>query len=716
MNFSEAKAKFDAEYRNMSVLPQSLVVVDGKIRTNINIKGKDNKPNEEYYKWQFIYSLIASGLYIKDYIGAELRFPKGNKNSAPLRMDAAIFDSTEWTEHYSDYWLHKDIKDLEWLNEHLIAVIEFKKGDKDTEKVFSGQVKPAMKEKDPSDAYILGIYYNAGYLHLFHRRNGLYLRYDESKNQKGDDSKIGDLSLHIPDPYSAIPSFDELIYKINRPALIAKDSRSIGDLEIITSIQTYQLQTALSQVLRTLDSTGLVNQRGYEILIQTFALKIFDEKRNQTQPTQKLQFYIEAEERDFVALKEKSIQIFIKRMKDIWAEAEGDYKKILNQKAIDWKNINHVRAVTAVCEAFQDYSFVRSSKSNLYQLVFYNFANAFKRDESAQFLTPIPVIDFIVKIVNPRNGESVFDPCCGIGDFLSLSYVNSQEKDDAWHLDDANIYGVDIDENMIMLATLNMLLNGDGESKLFYKPDKGSISHKIDNNNPSQLVEMIPDNHINGNWDEWPDQTKLKKFNVILTNPPFGEDRAYRPISEADKALIKIYETWGISGGTSIDLGVVFLENAYRCLKENGRLGIVVSNSIASINKWKDVRKWFFDRMRIVALFDLPSNVFAETGVNTSIIIAYKPSEKEFLRLKEQGYSVFVKDIEHVGYEKRTSKRNVFFNPLYKIDETTFNFQLDEDGNLVLDEEFSTIVSDFRAWALTQEETLQKLFVKEDEK
>ena len=163
-------------------------------------------------------------------------------------------------------------------------------------------------------------------------------------------------------------------------------------------------------------------------------------------------------------------------------------------------------------------------------------------------------------------------------------------------------------------------------------------------------------------------------------------------------------------------MGVIFLENAYRCLKENGRLGIVLSNSIASINKWKNVRKWFFERMRIVALFDLPSNVFAETGVNTSIIIAYKPSEKELLRLKEQGYSVFVKDIERVGYEKRTSKRNVFFNPLYKIDETTFEFQLDKDGNLVLDEEFSTIVSDFRTWALTQEETLQKLFVKEDGK
>lgn len=36
-------------------------------------------------------------------------------------------------------------------------------------------------------------------------------------------------------------------------------------------------------------------------------------------------------------------------------------------------------------------------------------------------------------------------------------------------------------------------------------------------------------------------------------------------------------------------------------------------------------REWFMDKMRIVALFDLPANVFADTGVNTTLVIAYKP-------------------------------------------------------------------------------------------
>jgi type I restriction enzyme M protein len=256
-----------------------------------------------------------------------------------------------------------------------------------------------------------------------------------------------------------------------------------------------------------------------------------------------------------------------------------------------------------------------------------------------------------------------------------------------------------------------MLLNGDGEAKLFPQADKGSILFKVGLND--QLVELLPDHHAKGKWDNWPDTTKLHKFDVVLTNPPFGEDRAYRPRTAHDRQVIEMYETWDISGGDNLDLGVVFLENAFRCLKDGGRFGIVLSNSIASINRWQKVREWLMDNTRIVALFDLPPNVFAETGVNTTLIVAYKPKPAELKRLNEQGYSIFVHDIQNVGYEKRTAKRNVFFNKLYRTDEATFEIVTDEHGNPVLDEDFSQTVADFRQWALGQEETLQRLFLKE---
>ena len=734
-NFAAARFEFDQSHKTANRTDR-FVPEHGKSCGPVVIRDVNSHPNEQYYKWQFLYALIHSGLYIKDYLAAEVFFPKGNKSAAPLKLDAAIFDSPDWLEHYNAYWKDRKTLHLEWLNQHLLGVIEFKKNDKEIERVFTGQIKPAMREKDPSDAFVLGMYYDKERLYIFERRNGLYLRYDESKNQKGDASQVGDFSLYLPDPYAFIPSFEELNNRINRPSKLDRSKRDISGLDTITTIASVQIQTAFSEVLRALDKAGLVNQRGYAILIQTLALKIFDEKRNERHPVHYLEFYVTDAESGFHSLSEKPIKQFIERMRGLRSEAAAQYQKILQNEDIDWKHQNHVRAVVAICHAFQDYSFVHSMKSDLYQLVFYNFANSFKRDEAAQFLTPLPVIEFIVKLVNPRNGETVFDPCCGIGDFLSLSFVHAATKPKEWRLDDANIYGIDLDENMITLATLNMLLNGDGEAKLFDRPDKGSILTKIAVG--TRLVDLEPAEHARGNWDSWRDRTQLLKVDVVLTNPPFGEDRAYRIKSKTDRDIIEMYETWHCTrqkadaedakeakhargkgprrapqGSDAIDLGVVFLENAYRMLKVEGRLGIVLSNSIASINRWARVREWLMQQVRLVGLFDLPANVFAETGVNTTILIAYRPKSTELKRLNKYGYSVFVRDIQRVGYEKRTSKRNVFFNPLYKIDETTFETLVDGEGNPVRDEEFTDTIAEFRDWALGQEETLQKLFLRE---
>ena len=217
---------------------------------------------------------------------------------------------------------------------------------------------------------------------------------------------------------------------MNRPASIDRSKRAIHDLDVITTIASVQIKTALSDVLRALDKVNLVDQRGYGIFLQTFALKVYDEKRNEKRPQRFLDFYVTSAEAGFHNLSDAPIKSFIKRIHALRDEAAGEYQKIFATNIIDWQDPNDVRAVIAIAQAFQDYSFVLSSKSDLYQLVFYNFANSFKRDEAAQFLTPLPVIDFVVRLVNPRDGETVLDPCCGIADFLSLSFVHSLDKAD----------------------------------------------------------------------------------------------------------------------------------------------------------------------------------------------------------------------------------------------------------------------------------------------
>jgi len=693
--FLLAKEKFNNLYRNKDCLEKSIVLSSGGVLTNISLKDKYNKPSEEYYKWEFIYSLINSGLYSKEYIGVELSFPKGSTGSSSLRLDGVIFDNKDWVDKYKN----KDkVENLEWLRSHILAVIEFKKSSKeDVKKVYSSQLKPAMKEAEKN---VLGFYYDENRLYIFKKENidnsTYYLRYDESQNNKGNDSKVNDMNLDLPDGYQLIPSFEVLKKRVYKTIEEDKSNRTIDDLEIISGVSSKQINNAMSEILRTLDKNSLVNQMGYNILIQSLALKIYDENHN----SKKLKFFINNSD-IYKSTDSDEIITFTDRFEKLLKSAQSKYTVILEDRIIDLEDDRHIKSLIAIVYNLQDFSFMKSTKTNIYQIVFHRFANAFKRDDKAQFVTPIHIIDFLVSIVNPRSNEIITDPTSGIADFLSVSYVNSNSK-----LDDHNIYGADIDNDMVKLATLNMLLNGDGNAVIKAQGDLGSIKYKY--NNKDELVALIPTLHSDGNWRKR--NRNLLEFDVVLTNPPFGDDRKWTPKGEDEIAIAKCYETFNIYDSSSIDLGVIFLENSYQILKENGRMGIVLSNSIGSVNRWKEIRSWLFSKMRIVALFDLPANTFADTGVNTTIIVAYKPPLKELQKLQHENYDIFMKDIHKVGYDVKTVKRVKVYDPVYKIDEENFQIKINEDGEPVKDEELSSIIEEFKYWCNSQEETLTEIF------
>lgn len=709
MTFTEAKIEFDNKYKNTKTfenfLPEHLTF--SKITDFLK---KDGSKNEQYYKWQFLSAIVNSGLYAKDYIGTEVHFPKGNKSSAALKLDAAIFDDKNWFEKYRDFHETNSSESLDWLHKHLCVAIEIKKEDgKNIQEVWEKQLKSYLKESEKD--FCLGILYDTERLYLFKKENGKFIRFNDEYNAKGKDSSSKELSLHLPDSYRSLPDFIHLLNWDGNTSL-DRTKRTLKDLDIISGIQSTQVNDAMSSILRTMDKVGMKNQKGFEILIQILALKIFDEKQNEKDASKYLNFYIHDSEKNCSNIADEELQNFIKRIAVLREKASDVYYRILEDNPLNVKNMSHIKILIEVVVQFQDLSFVRSQKTDLYQLIFYKFAGEFSKDANAQFVTPLPMIDFLVNIVNPRQNESVIDPTVGIADFLSVSYVNSKSK-----LDDNNIYGVDIDDQMVMLATLNMLLNGDGNSTIKAQTDGyGSLLSKFDNK--GDMLELIPPKvSSNGemviDWDNRPDTKKLKKFDVVLTNPPFGDDRAFTPKDQKDKDVISCYELWHLYEQNKIDLGVIFLENAYRILKENGRMGIVLSNSIASIETHKIARKWLMEKMRIVAIFDMPANVFAETGVNTSIIVAYKPSDEELASLKEKNYQIFSRDIKKVGYEVKTSKRVKFFETQYKINYDTFETEIDSEGNPVVDEDFTQTIKDFRAWCRTQEKTLQDLFIQE---
>lgn len=699
--FTESKNSYDIKYKNAANL-DSFVSVHLNSSANCNIRDKNYKPNEEYYKWQLVYTLVNSGLIPNEYLGTEVYFPKGNKNSAPIKLDIAIFDDTNWFKHYESYHSKNNLDSLSWLREHLLMPIEIKnENGNNVLEVWDKQLKSYMKESERKICF--GALYDTERLYLFKKVNGKLIRLNDEYNEKKEKSNSKELSLQLTDSYNNFPSIDKL-KEWDNDLKIDRSKRTIYDLDVISGVHSQQINTAMSHILRIMDKQGLVNQKGYEILLQIISLKIYDEKRNEKFGTS-LDFYI-SDEVQSINLSDSLIQEFINRIESIKEEAEGKYYRILSEWSFNRKNEGHVKVLVEIVKQFQDYSFVLSTKTDLYQLVFYTFASQFSKNENAQFVTPLPVIEFLVNIINPRNQETVIDPTVGIADFLSVSYVNSKSK-----LDDNNIFGFDNDADMVKLATLNMLLNGDGNAKILSKPNLGSINTKFSNN--GNLIELDPITNKNGNWDSRTDSEKLLKFDVVLTNPPFGEDRAFEPKDTYEKEMISCYELWNKYNSTKIDMGVIFLENAFRILKENGRMGIVLSNSIASIDSHRMAREWLMDNMRIVAIFDLPAGVFAETGVNTTLIVAYKPSKSRLSELQNKNYEVFLKNIENVGYEVKTKKRVKVFEPVYDIDYDNFQVIMDENGSPLLDEDFTETVKEFKQWALSQETELIDLFVKE---
>lgn len=707
MTFSKSRIKYDVSYKNISFLSKSLCTVDGKFLNNISLVNTNNESNEEYYKWQFIYALIDSGLIPRDYIGAEIYFPKGNIGSTPIKIDAVVFSDTAWIDYYRLYREQKDQNALAWLRKAAVFMIEFKRdgNNKKIEQIFNSQIKATLKESDCNK--VLGAYYDMGRLYLFKRIGNQIFRLDNSKNYPGSQRILEQYQLEITDPYYLIPDHKQLL-KVNSELIsIDPAEKYIEDLDVIFTMNDEGIKSSLANILKGLDSVSLFNEEGYHILIQMLAIKIFDEKQADLHGSN-IEFYIIESEYSFKKLSESSIQDFIARIESIFKDAKKYYKNILGENKIDWKNIRHARVAADIAYHFQRYSFMRSRKSDLYQLVFYNFATKFKKDENAQFLTPLPIINFLVGMVNPGRRETVCDPCCGIGDFLSVSYVNSDGK-----LDDRNLYGFDNDYNMTVLAQLNMLLNGDGNACIKYMPNKGSITHKLNNNN--EIVDLIEDVHHHGKWEDWQDNTELNKYDVVLTNPPFGKGRSLDLSKGSDLAAAKFYETYDLyiadNPKFGLDLGLVFLENAVRSLKTNGRFGIVLSNSIASNKSFQFARKWLLSNARVVAIIDLPENIFAETGVNTTVIIGYRPDDKDLTQLINDDYKVFCREVKKVGYEKKTSKRNVYFETQYTLDSETFETVTNQDGESVTDEDFTGIISEFKDWCLFQENTLKNIFI-----
>lgn len=347
-------------------------------------------------------------------------------------------------------------------------------------------------------------------------------------------------------------------------------------------------------------------------------------------------------------------------------------------------------------------------------IAFEQFLGKTFRGELGQFFTPRTIVDFMVSILDPQEGEYVCDPCCGSGGFLirAFEYVREgiekdieRQKDsikqkyfddeyeslsdeDKANVDvavntafdrlnaelDINnakgrlrslsfdcIYGTDANPRMARTSKMNMIMHGDGH---------GGVHHH------DGLL------NVNGIFEN--------RFDVILTNPPFGA-RVEKDlkISDADKftdevkiakyvkrygdaykeALKQVNDNVGKSllSLYKIDNGlteVLFIERCLNLLKPGGRMGIVLPEGVLNNSNLQKVREFVESKAKILLIVSIPQDVFMASGatVKPSLLFFKKFNEEEarqYAEIKQQATievdAVYEEELNQI--EEKLSKR-----------------------------------------------------------
>lgn len=210
-----------------------------------------------------------------------------------------------------------------------------------------------------------------------------------------------------------------------------------------------------------------------------------------------------------------------------------------------------------------------------------------------EYYTPRPLIRTIVKVVDPKIGETVYDPACGSAGFLCEAFAYMQEKvkgtNDNKILQEKTFYGKEKKPLPYIIATMNMIFHGVAAPNI------------IRGNTLAENMAQV--------------QEKDRK-DVILANPPFGGSERGEVLQNFD---LRTSET-----------AYMFMQHFIKILKAGGRAGIVIKNTFLSNGDASALRKLLMEQCNLHTILDLPSGVFQGAGVKTVVLFFDKgtPTKK----------------------------------------------------------------------------------------
>lgn len=358
----------------------------------------------------------------------------------------------------------------------------------------------------------------------------------------------------------------------------------------------------------------------------------------------------------------------------------------------------------AIVKELEKYN-LSTTSDDVKGIAFEQFLGKTFRGELGQFFTPRTIVDFMVELLDPQEGETVCDPCCGSGGFLikTFEYVRSKIENEI-HIEKEKIKAIYYNDEYEKMAEEEKNKTDEIVNKLFSK-----LNNELNINNEKARLRELSYDCIFGT-DANPRMSRTAKmnmimhgdghggvhhndgllnvngifhdrFDVILTNPPFGSrvekslkiseadkftdqariekykkrygeeyDNALKQITEnINKPILDLYETGKMSTLTE----VLFIERCLNLLKKGGRMGIVLPEGILNNTNLQKVRDFVESKAKIIFIVSIPQDVFMASGATV------KPSLLFFKKFTEEEEKEYKKNI-------KTSKKEV--NQKYEVE------------------------------------------------
>jgi type I restriction enzyme M protein len=230
-----------------------------------------------------------------------------------------------------------------------------------------------------------------------------------------------------------------------------------------------------------------------------------------------------------------------------------------------------------------------------------------KGNDGGQFFTPREIIRAMIRVVDPRVGETVYDPCCGTGGFLAQTYEHMRNPEGA---------GKRLKAKQIEVLKRNTFYGREKENLVYPMALANLVLHGIDQPSLWHGNTLTGGETYGGLFRDAPGL-----FDVILTNPPFGG-------KEGKEAQTRFaYKTSATQ--------VLFLQHVIDSLEPKGRCGIVLDEGVlyrTTENGFVQTKRKLLDECDVYAIVSLPGGLFtaAGAGVKTNLLFFTKgkPTER----------------------------------------------------------------------------------------